>query len=220
MNCSPDLWAGCGLDDAITPVLDASSVDRQADVLLERLPKRFVLAGLSLGGIVAMSVAIRAPERIAGLVLIATNAKAPTDTQRRGWTEWLERLDAGVTARDLQRGILASLLTERSRATRPDLIERTLDMADATGAATLRSQLVMQGTRIDLRPALAGMTVPTLVVSGVEDPICPPRFHIELVEAIPRAQLVSLDGGHLLPMEKSAEFGGLVRSWAAPRALA
>lgn len=217
MNCTADLWSGCGLDDAITPELSATSIQAQVDALRGALPERFVLGGLSLGGIVAMALAIREPDRVAGLILAATNAKAPTDAQRQGWNDWLERLDAGVTARELQSSILSALLSPSSSSTRPDLVERTLAMGDATGKDALRNQLVMQGTRVDLRPELRGVTVPALVVSGAGDPICPPEFHTELIEALPRAHLETLDAGHLLPMEKPAEFGALVRGWVAQR---
>ena len=213
MNCTADLWSGCGLDHAITPEFSTVSIEAQVDALLDGLPQRFVLGGLSLGAIVAMALAIQAPERVAGLILASTNAKAPTDAQCQGWRDWLERLDAGVTARELQRSILSALLTPSSCAARPDLVERVLSMGDATGAAALRDQLVMQTTRVDLRTGLRGLTVPTLVVSGVDDPICPPSFHSELVEAIPGARLEMLSAGHLLPMERPAEFGALVRDW-------
>lgn len=218
MNCTADLWSGCGLDHAITPGLSAVSIEEQVDRLLERLPERFVLGGLSLGAIVAMALAIRAPERVAGLILASTNAKGPTDAQRRGWSDWLARLDAGVTARELQRSILPGLLTSPSRTAHADLVERALAMGDATGEDTLRAQLVMQGTRVDLRPGLRGFMLPTLVVSGSEDPICPPAFHAELVETIAGAQLETIPAGHLLPMEKPAEFGALVRRWQAESA--
>jgi pimeloyl-ACP methyl ester carboxylesterase len=215
MNCTADLWSDCGLDDAITPELTSRSIEAQVDALRGTLPARFVLGGLSLGAIVAMALAIRAPDRVAGLILASTNAKAPTDAQRQGWNVWLERLDAGVTARELQSSILPALLPPFSRSTRPDLVERTLAMGDATGEDALRNQLVMQGTRVDLRPGLAGVATPTLVVSGADDPICPPAFHTELFGALPRAHLETLDAGHLLPMEKAAEFGALVRGWVA-----
>ena len=213
MNCSRDLWSDCRLDDAIHPPLIFTSIDAQVEALLGRLPDRFVLGGLSLGGIVAMALAIRAPERVAALILSATNAKAPTEAQRQGWENWMRRLDEGETARGLQSGILSLLLTEHARATRPDLVERTLAMGDATGEATLRNQLIMQGTRVDLRPGLARVTAPTLLVSGLDDAICPPSFHSELVAAIPGAHLETLDSGHLLPMEKPVEFGALLRDW-------
>ncbi|WP_169580560.1 MULTISPECIES: alpha/beta fold hydrolase [Microbacterium] len=213
MNCSADLWSECVAGDVLYPELTSTSIDGQVDSLLDRLPERFVLGGLSLGGIVAMALAARAPDRVRGLVLAATNAKAPTDLQRRGWADWIRRLDAGETARDLQRSILPALLMPTSGETRPDLLERTLAMGDATGEATLRNQLVMQGTRIDLRSRLGRICSPTLVVSGLRDPICPPSFHAELVEAIPDAKLMTLDTSHLVPMEQPAAFGRLLRTW-------
>ncbi|WP_461476697.1 alpha/beta fold hydrolase [Microbacterium sp. HJ5] len=214
MNCSADLWSECVAGDVLYPDLTSTSIDDQVESLLDRLPERFVLGGLSLGGIVAMALAARAPDRVRGLVLAATNAKAPTELQRGGWREWIRRLDAGETARDLQSSILPALLTPMARERRPDLLERTLAMGDATGEAKLRNQLVMQGTRIDLRSRLPRISSPTLVVSGRDDPICPPAFHAELVEAIPRARLETLDAGHLVPMEQPAKFGRLLRSWS------
>jgi pimeloyl-ACP methyl ester carboxylesterase len=89
-------------------------------------------------------------------------------------------------------------------------------MADATGTTALRAQLQMQSTRVDLRAALRTVTVPTLLVSGAQDAICPPQFHAEIAAELPRARLVTIDGGHLLPLEQPAAFGALLRTWRAP----
>ncbi|WP_314427926.1 alpha/beta fold hydrolase [uncultured Microbacterium sp.] len=217
MNCTDDLWAegGFGAEGrgVIRPSLDRPSVSDQVTALLASLPESFVVVGHSLGGIVGMALALAAPERIAGLCLVSTNAKAPTETQRSGWREWLARLDAGVDARALQQSILSPLLGADVVQTRPDLVERTLRMGDDTGDALLRTQLVMQLSRTDLLSRLHELTIPTLVVSGLDDVICPPRFHTEIVSALPGARLVSLDAGHLLPLERPREFGDLVRSW-------
>lgn len=215
MNCTADLWTGCGLDDAISAPLGEASIDAQVDRLLEDLPAVFVLGGLSLGAIVAMALALRAPERVAGLCLVSTNSKGPKPAQRESWQRWLIRMDAGESPRQLQLSILESLLSPRVRATRPDLVERTLAMADATGATTLRAQLALQQTRTDLRAGLKRLRVQTLVVSGADDAICPPSFHSEIVSDIPHSRLVSLPGGHLLPVERPEIFGALVRDWRA-----
>lgn len=213
MNCTEDLWTGCGLDDALTPSLTENSMDAQVEHLLRRLPPVFVLGGLSLGAIVAMAIAVREPSRVAGLCLASTNAKAPTTVQHASWRDWIERLDAGESARQLQATILDRLLSPE--ASRPDLIERTLAMGDATGTAALRAQLRMQATRSDLRPGLRDVGVPTLVVSGAWDALCPPGFHTEIAGGMRDARMVTLDGGHLLPMERPSAFGALVRSWRA-----
>ena len=218
MNCTADLWTGCGVDDALTPVLGEQSIDTQVDRLLAELPPRFVLGGLSLGAIVAMALVARAPERVERLCLVSTNAKAPTPEQRASWRTWIDRLDAGESARSLQTDILAALLSPDAARDRPDLVERTLAMADATGTATLRAQLRMQSTRVDLRPALRDVTVPTLLVSGAQDAICPPQFHAEIAAELARARLVTIDGGHLLPLERPDSVGALLRAWRDPGA--
>ncbi|HEX5728526.1 alpha/beta fold hydrolase [Microbacterium sp.] len=212
MNCTADLWTGCDVGEALTPVLSEESIDAQVDRLLAELPRLFVLGGLSLGAIVAMALVVRAPERVAGLCLVSTNAKAPTVEQRISWQNWIERLDAGESARGLQADALSELLSPEA-AKRRVLVERTLAMADATGSDRLRAQLRMQSTRVDLRPALRAVTAPTLLVSGAEDSICPPEFHLEIAAALPRARVVTIDGGHLLPMERPDAFGALLRGW-------
>ena len=211
MNCTADLWSGCGLDDAITPGLDQPTLDGQVDSLLDSLPDRFSLAGLSLGGIVAMALSRRAPERVERLCLMSTNAKAPTDEQRQGWHAWRDRLAAGDSPRDLQQGILTALLGPS--ASDPAVVDRTLRMGDDTGAARLDAQLRMQDTRVDELQALPRLRIPVLVISAAMDAICPPRFHEEIVAAVPGGHLATVDAGHLAPMERPQDVGRLIRGW-------
>jgi len=213
MNCTADLWADAGSDGAVQPVLDRPTISLQVEALRAELPERFVLVGHSLGAIVAMSLALAAPDRVAGLCLVSTNAKAPTEAQRAGWQEWLTALDGGTDARELQRSILPALLGEDAVAGRPELVERTLAMGTATGEARLRAQLHLQLSRGDLLARLPALQVPTLVVSGLDDVITPPHFHTEIVTQLPDARLVTLDAGHLLPLERPQAFGSLLRSW-------
>lgn len=224
MNCTDDLWAECGLDagdgGVIRPMLDRPTIADQVSALLAALPDSFVIVGHSLGGIVGMAVALAAPSRVAGLCLVSTNAKAPTEAQHSGWQNWLAALDGGAEPRALQDSILSPLLGEALARDRPDLVRRTLQMGDDTGAERLRAQLRMQRTRTDLLSRLGGLAMPALVVSGLDDVICPPHFHTEIVSSMRDARLVTLDAGHLLPLERPREFGGLVRSWRSQQRLA
>ncbi|WP_334149761.1 alpha/beta fold hydrolase [Microbacterium sp.] len=213
MNCTHDLWADAGLGPVIRPTLDLPDIDEQVDALRAELPDRFVLVGHSLGAIVAMALAVAAPERLAGLCLVSTNAKVPTEAQREGWRGWIDELDRGTDARTLQSRILPSLLGATVVRERPDLVERTLAMGDATGGLRLRAQLHLQLSRRDLLAVLPAVPTPTLVVSGLDDVICPPHFHTEIVQQLPDARLVTLDAGHLLPIERPQAFGALLRSW-------
>lgn len=205
MNCSARLWGPAGAG-ALHPVLDRPTLDEQVDALLDALPARFALGGLSLGGIVAMALTRRAPERVAGLCLMATNARAPTPEQRAGWDAALTRLDDGAPARALQP--LELLLHDRS------LDATALQMADETGERRLAAQLRLQGTRVDERPALPAVAVPTLVLAGEQDRLCPVERHTEIAELVPDARLHVLPGvGHLLPVEAQDAVAALLGEW-------
>lgn len=214
MNCSPRLWDGvlAGLDGpAVVPgELDRPTLDGCVDALLERLPDRIALAGLSLGGIVAMALVRRAPHRVTRLALLSTNARGPTPEQHVAWAAQRRALAAGATARDLQRDLLPILLHHRA----PDLDATTMAMADDTGAVTLDHQLALQATRIDERPALSAVAVPTLVLAAAEDRLCPLDRHEEIAARIPFAHLMVLPGvGHLSPLEAPGAVAAALRTW-------
>jgi pimeloyl-ACP methyl ester carboxylesterase len=227
MNCTPQLWHDVGLEHGILPVLGRATIADQVDELLRILPPRFTLVGHSLGGIVGMALALKAPERVAGLCLTCTNAKAPTPEQRAGWLHWMRRLDEGADPLSLQQDILPALLGAEPAATRPPeswssgsrrrLEQRALDMARQSESALLRAQLAMQLTRTDLLGRLSTLDLPTLVVSGARDAICPPPTHSEIAARVAGAELVTLDAGHLLPAECPREFAEAFRRWQDAR---
>ena len=128
MNCSEQLWepvvaepalAGPGRPDVLRPPLRGRSVDACVDRLLEGLPPRFALAGLSLGAIVALALVRRAPERVSRLALLAVNARAPRPDQQAAWAAQRRALAQGGTARSLQEQLLPVLLAEHRRAAHP-----------------------------------------------------------------------------------------------------
>ncbi len=196
-GCSPDLWSDLHLPgEVVHGVLDEPTLDGCVDALLATLPPRFALAGLSLGGIVAMALTRRAPERVAALCLMATNARPPTDAQRAAWQAQREALAGGASARSLQEALLPVLTARRAHD------ERVLAMADAVGEQGWDAQLQLQATRVDERPGLAAVRVPTLVIAGERDEICPVANHVEIAAAVPGAALHVVPGaGHLLPLD-------------------
>ncbi len=204
MNCSARLWTGLDLGPAQTPRLTEPTLSGQVDRLLDELPERFELVGLSLGGIVAMALTRTAPERVTGLCLLSTSPYGPTEQQLAGWQRERERLAGGTTAREIQSDLLPLLLSATTLETRPDLVEATLAMADDVGEAELDAQLSMQATRIDERPALrCGPAVRSLVVAARYDRLCPVERHTEIASLIPGARLHVLErAGHLSPLER------------------
>ena len=190
MNCSPRLWDGVVQElragpaptgrsrPVVVPEVDRPTLDEQVESLLDRLPQRFAIGGLSLGAIVAMAVHRRAPERVAGLFLVATNAQPPTEAQRAAWSAQLDSLAAGASPRDLQEELLPLLIGRAPGAGpgRPD---------PGAGRRRRRGRLCgpsssSSSTRVDERPGLAGATVPCTVVAAAEDRICPFERHREI----------------------------------------
>lgn len=221
MNCSPHLWHDVVQELKLDPAgssrqvtvrsLDRPCLDEQVDGLLDRLPARFAIGGLSLGAIVAMAVRRRAPERVAGLFLVATNARPPTDAQRAAWSGQRERLASGATARDLQQELLPLLLGSDPR---PPLVDRTLEMADEEGDETLVAQLALQSTRVDERPALAAATVPCTVVAASADRICPVERQAEIHGLVSGSELVVVDGApHLVTLSHPRRVAAAAAAW-------
>ena len=224
MNCSARLWSDVetglarrvhGLHVQHRPLL-SHSVDAGAQALLETLPPRFALAGLSLGAIVAMAVVRHAPQRVTRLCLMATNPYAPTSEQRVSWQRLRHDLAAGRTPRDIQREMLPILLGARART--PALDERALRMADEAGPEVLDRQLASQATRIDERSTLRRVRVPTLLLAGGADALCPVAKHEEMHRIIPDSRLAILgEVGHLMTLEAPDLVSGYMAEWLSVR---
>jgi pimeloyl-ACP methyl ester carboxylesterase len=180
-------------------------LDRSADAvagLLDRLAvPRAVLAGVSMGGYVALAVVRRHPQLLAGLALVDTKAEADAEPARQN----RERVAATVEA-DGDTGSLApmidGLLGTTSRADRPDVVARV-----AEGIRTARvegvawSQRAM-AARPDSTPLLAGIGLPSAVLVGAEDTLSPPPLAQEMAAQLPDAVLSVLPRvGHLSPLE-------------------
>lgn len=210
MNCSARLWPRLSGLATVHAGLEEPTLDSCVEALLARLPERFALVGLSLGGIVAMALARIAPGRLTRLALLSTNARPPSTEQRAGWTAQRAALAGGASSRDLQRDLLPLLLHERT----PARDERVLAMADEVGGGLLDRQLRLQATRIDERPGLAAIAVPTLVLSAARDRLCPVERHREIASLVPGAELVVLDGvGHLSPVEAPDRVAEVLGDW-------
>ncbi|WP_128978790.1 3-oxoadipate enol-lactonase [Streptomyces roseicoloratus] len=153
---------------------------------------RFSYAGVSLGGAVGLHLAVHHPERIDRLAVLCSSAhfggSAPWEeraaTVRR---EGLARLAETAGARWFTPGFSMPCLVADHRAADPGAYAACCDALAA----------------FDLRDRLAGITAPTLLVAGREDPATPPVHLREIADAVPGAALTELPGAsHLAPAEQ------------------
>jgi pimeloyl-ACP methyl ester carboxylesterase len=186
---------------------------RWVEQALARLPARFSLAGFSLGGLWALELLRRAPERIERLALIASNAEAGS---RRGqqrsralWRLWRRRGAAAVA-----RQVKPAYFHHAAQRQRHARLVR--DMALATPARAARAQFQWAARRPAGLPVLAAAAQPLLIVSGEHDRLCPRAWQRRMAQARPDARWVELPRcGHFVPLEQPARLGQLLSRWLA-----
>lgn len=179
-----------------------------SETVLEDVPERFALVGFSLGGLVALEIMRRAPERVQRLCLLATNPRGSTPQNVETWKRWRCEAAAGGFA-DIVRAHAEGVYGE-NREARAVVTEMALEL----GAQTFEQQLKLLETRPDSRPSLGAIGCPTLLVVGRQDRVTPPELHEEMRGLIPRARLEILPAcGHYAPLERSRAVTKILREW-------
>ena len=158
-----------------SPIPDASlTVESLADGVVELIDaldlERVSFCGLSLGGMVGMALALRAPERVDRLVLCCTAAHlGPVE----GWYERAEVVRARGTSA-IADAVLGRWFTERFRDESPVTIARFREMLEGTPAEGYAA-CCEAIARWDARSDVSAIRAPTLVISGDDDVAAPPR---------------------------------------------
>jgi pimeloyl-ACP methyl ester carboxylesterase len=163
--------------------------------ILAEAPPRFALAGHSMGGYIAFEIMRQAPERVAKLALINTQARPDTP-------EASERRRAAM-ARVREGGLhdvideMFPLFVHPSRAGDAAIRKLIHDMGDDVGAEGYLNNQTAIMARVDSRPTMAAIRCPTLLITGDQDLLIPNTLSKEMAEGIAGARLVILrDCGH------------------------
>jgi pimeloyl-ACP methyl ester carboxylesterase len=175
------------------------SLRGMAQRILGQSPKTFALAGVSMGGMVALEMMKIAPERVTRLALIDTNARP--DAMARKAYRYLANLVA-ITA-NFERLSERSVSSLVHPSTPNDVRAELAEMGARVGVKTYCRQNRAVAARADLRPVLQGVAVPTAVVVGAEDQLTPLELSQEIHHRTPGSTLHIIPGcGHLPPIEK------------------
>jgi pimeloyl-ACP methyl ester carboxylesterase len=218
--CDAQLWrtqidALASSAHAHVPELGArGSIPAMADALLEQAPPSFALAGFSLGGVVALEILARAPQRVTGLALLSTNAAGITPAVREHLAASIAGLEAGQLDAYLKDAFPRYVAP--SRVHDPALRETFSAMATHLGAAVgvrqMRALLDYPGFRGDL----ARIACPTTVIAGRDDQRIPVAVQQQMAAQIPGATFrVIENAGHFTPLEQPAAVTAALREWLA-----
>ncbi len=184
-----------------------------AQDVLSAVPfERFALAGLSMGGYVALEIMRQSPARVMRLALFDTSARPDTPEQTERRIAFLDLAERGrfMSVTDM----LLPRLLNRFRQSDPGLVATVRTMARNIGKeAFVRQQLAIM-SRADSRPLLPGIACPTLVCCGRQDALTPLEHHEEMAAAVPDSRLEVFEFcGHLSTLEQPEEVSRAMRVW-------
>jgi len=179
----------------------AATLPAIADDILTSAPPRFALIGLSMGGYIAFEILRRAPERVVKLALLDTSARADTPEQAQRRQQQIALTEAGRYDETVSAQF--AIIVHHSRRADVELWQTYRLMAQETGPEAFVRHQRASGQRVDSRPDLARIRVPTLVLVGDADELTPPSHAQEIAAGVHGARLVVVaDCGHLSTLER------------------
>jgi 3-oxoadipate enol-lactonase len=189
----PDL-RGYGASGGAVPEWSAFADDLAALLDGLRVP-RAVVAGLSMGGQIALEFWARHPGRVAGLLIADTTAAGETTVSRAARIAQAQRL--------LREGMdpyaVEMLYLMVAPDAPPAVAQHVLAMMRSTDPAGAAAAQRARADRPDRRAGLVRVTVPTVVVVGSEDTFTPVEDAQVIADGVPGAELVVVDGAAHMP---------------------
>ncbi len=196
-------------------IADHRRDDDMADIaerILADAPDRFALAGLSMGGYIALAMTRMAPDRIAKLALLDTSARPDTPEQKAGREKFIAMAEAGKLMDVVE--TLTPKFLHRNRAQDETLKGIVRAMAQETGAEAFVRQQKAIMSRADSRLLLTSIRCPTLVLVGEGDELTPPELSQEIANGIEGATLTVVpDCGHLSTLEQPEVVNAALSAW-------
>ncbi|ETX29214.1 alpha/beta fold hydrolase [Roseivivax isoporae] len=198
----------------VVPAARGERIEEMASDILPHLPQRFALAGHGLGGMVAMEIVRRAPDRVTRIALLSTSPLPDTPPEAAAREPRL------IAARS---GRLSDALSEEVPATalapgpgRMAIAASFREMALSIGPESYSRQVRALQRRKDQQATLRRLRVPALVLCGAHDTLHPVRRQSFLAELIPNAVLEVIDeAGHLPTLETPEAVTEALGAWLA-----
>ena len=193
------------------PTGNGERVDEIASQILSMVPNKFAMMGHGFGGVVAMEIMRRAPERVTRVALISTTPLPETpqeaaDREMRIVAAKAGRLD-DVIAQEIPPSTLAP-------ANRKEVMSKIAAMARAGGVDTYVRQSRAMQRRRDQQSTLRRVQQPALVMCGDHDTVTPLKRHEFMSELIPYAKLsVIQDAGHMPSLEQPVTLTDSLKGW-------
>lgn len=194
------------------PLNAADTVAGLAGDVLAVAPPKFALAGLSMGGIVAMEVIRQAPERVARLALLDTNPKAEAPAVAQNREPQIAKVRAGHLRAVMRDEMKPNYLTDGPQM--GQILDLCMAMAETLGPEVFVRQSRALQTRPDQQDTLRTVMIPTLILCGEDDTLCPIHRHELMHELVAGSVLTVIKGaGHLPTLEQPDATNEALAKW-------
>jgi 3-oxoadipate enol-lactonase len=203
---APDL-RGFGDSDASPEPATMNRFAQDVALLMNHLSiGRATIAGLSMGGYIALALYKQLSSRVRALILADTRAQADTEEAKQTREQQAEKaLSEGMAG--IADTMLPKLLTPETVSKHPEIVKRVRDMMLKTKPEGAAAALRGMAARDDQTSLLPKISVPTLVLVGAEDAITPVADSEKMHEAIAASRLRVLENaGHVSNLERTEEF--------------
>ena len=196
----------------ITPVSYSDSIEKISFEILRQLPQKFTLIGLSMGGILAMEIIKKVPERVVKVVLMDTNFKPETEEIKSRRFPQIKLVNEGLLVDVMCKQIQNNYL--RTDRKNKKVFDLCLSMANDLGKEVFINQSKALATRKDYTPTLKNIKVPSLIICGEYDRLCPIKVHREMESLIDNSTLEIIpDAAHLPTLEQPAYLNKILTKW-------
>ncbi len=208
------LAAALGMSMDVELLGCADGFDAEIDRLASLTTQPKIWIGHSLGGIAALHLAARWPTRCAALVLLASNLRPDGQRGPQNRAQQLVAIEQGGMFKLLRQQLAPSYGIQDGDALLDDLQAQ----AERVGSERYRRQLRYAAERPGLLDESTLLHMPVLVLSGSEDPLCPPACGDEILARAPDTRsrhCVKRGVGHLLTLQATAWCADHIREFLA-----
>ena len=196
----------------VAPLTQHDTIEALARSVLDNAPPHFALLGLSMGGIVAMEIMQQASERVTHLALLDTNhmAELPEISARR--EPQIAKVRAGQLRQVMRDEMKPNYLSDGPH--QGAILDLCMSMAEALGEDVFERQSRAIQNRPDQQDTLRKVAIPTLIMCGEDDALCPPERHQLMHELVDGSTLHIIQGaGHLPTLEQAELTTQILRQW-------
>ena len=178
---------------------------------------RCVIVGMSMGGWMALRLALGHPDRVDGAALIASSGLAYSEADQAGWERhYRSLLRAHRVGTEMALDEARICFSDSTRRTRPELVSRWVGRWSEYRGAAVYHEVCSWIMQDDISDRLADIKVPTLAIHGDADEAIPIEDARRTVAAVPSASLVSIPGaGHNVNLESPDAVNDALRAFLA-----